>query len=61
MPSPLVLSELIVGPIAAVSPGFRGTMRQSGHDAVWVRITGELDIATAPAPMDLDLAGLALL
>jgi anti-anti-sigma factor len=48
MPSPLVSSESIVGPAAADLPGFLCTLRQSGHDAAWVRVTGELDIATAP-------------
>jgi anti-anti-sigma factor len=48
MPSPLVFSESIVGPVAAELPGFRCTLRQSGGDAAWVRVIGELDIATAP-------------
>jgi anti-anti-sigma factor len=48
MPSPLVFSESIVAPIAAQLPGFRCTLRHSGRDAAWVRIAGELDIATAP-------------
>ena len=48
MPSSLVFSESIVGPIAAALPCFRATLRQGGRDAAWVRVTGELDIATAP-------------
>jgi anti-sigma B factor antagonist len=48
MPSQLVFSESTVGYVAAESPGFRCTLRQSGRDAAWVRVTGELDIATAP-------------
>jgi anti-anti-sigma factor len=48
MPSPLVFSESIVGPISANWTGFRCTLRQSDRDAAWVRVTGELDIATAP-------------
>jgi anti-anti-sigma factor len=48
MPSPLVFSESIVGPVAAELPGFRCTLRQSGGDAAWVRVIGELDVATAP-------------
>ncbi len=48
MPSSLVYSESIVGPIAAELPGFRGTVRQSDRDAAWVRVTGELDVAVAP-------------
>lgn len=48
MPSPLVFSESIVSPVVGESPGFRCTLRQSGGDAAWVGVTGELDIATAP-------------
>jgi anti-sigma B factor antagonist len=48
MSGPLVFSESIVGSIAAELPGFRATLRHSGLDAAWVRVTGELDIATAP-------------
>jgi anti-anti-sigma factor len=48
MPSPLVFSASIVSPIAAAWSGFECTLRHSGRDAAWVRITGELDIATAP-------------
>jgi anti-sigma B factor antagonist len=48
MPSPSVFSESIVGPVAAELPSFRCTLRQSGGDAAWVRVIGELDIATAP-------------
>ena len=48
MPSPLVSSESIGGPIGAGLSGFGCTFRQSGRDAAWVRVRGELDIATAP-------------
>jgi anti-sigma B factor antagonist len=48
MPSSLVFSESIVDPIGAELPGFRCTLRESGRDAAWVRITSELDITTAP-------------
>ena len=48
MPNPLVFSKSIVGALAAELPGFRCTLRQSGRDAAWVRVTGELDFATAP-------------
>jgi anti-sigma B factor antagonist len=48
MPNPLVFSKSIVGALAAELPGFRCTLRQSGRDAAWVRVTGELDLATAP-------------
>jgi anti-sigma B factor antagonist len=48
LPSPLVFSESIVGSIAAELPGFRCILRQSGRDVAWVRVTGELDLATVP-------------
>ena len=32
----------------AVAPEFRCTLRDGGRDVAWVRVTGELDIATAP-------------
>ena len=48
MPSPLVFSESIIGPKGAAFPCFRATLRQGGRDAAWMRVTGELDIATAP-------------
>ena len=48
MPSTLVYSDSIVGPLAAELPGLRDTVRQSDRDAAWVRVTGELDLATAP-------------
>jgi anti-anti-sigma factor len=34
--------------MGADSPGFRAILRQSGRDAAWVRVAGELDLATAP-------------
>lgn len=33
---------------AAAPPEFRCTLRDGGRDAAWVRVNGELDIATAP-------------
>jgi anti-anti-sigma factor len=48
MPSPVVFSASIVSPIAAELPGFRCTVRESGRDTAWVRVVGEVDIATAP-------------
>jgi anti-sigma B factor antagonist len=48
MPRPLFFSESIVGPLAVGSPCFRATLQQSGRDVAWMRVTGELDIATAP-------------
>lgn len=48
MRSPLVFSESIVGSVAAELPSFRCTLRHSGRDAAWVRVVGELSIATAP-------------
>ena len=48
MPSPLVSSPSIVSRLSADCYGFGCTLRQSGRDAAWVRVTGELDIATAP-------------
>jgi anti-sigma B factor antagonist len=48
MPTPLVFSESIIGPEAAALPCFGATLRHGGRDAAWMRVTGELDIATAP-------------
>ena len=48
MPSSLVFSESFVSPAVAELPGFGCTLRQGGRDVAWVRVTGELDIATAP-------------
>ena len=47
MPSPLVSSGSIVSTTCAESPRFRCILRQSGRDAAWVRVIGELDISTA--------------
>ena len=33
---------------AALAPEFRCTLRDGGLDVAWVRVTGELDLATAP-------------
>jgi anti-sigma B factor antagonist len=47
MPNPLVFSESIVGPVADEFLDFRCTL-ESGLDAAWICVGGELDIATAP-------------
>ncbi len=48
MPSPLVSSPSIVSPLSAERSVLGCTLRQSGREAAWVRLTGDLDIATAP-------------
>lgn len=48
MPVPLGLSESFVSPIAAEWSEFRCTLRENGRDAAWIRVAGELDLATAP-------------
>ncbi len=47
MSRPLVLSESVVSP-SAEFPSFLCTLRQSGRDAAWVRVAGELDLVSAP-------------
>ena len=44
VPQPLVHPDKTAAPL----PEFRCTLRDSGLDVAWVRLTGELDIATAP-------------
>ena len=48
MPQTLVSSGSTVGRAATAFPRFDCTLRDDGLDAAWVRVTGELDIATAP-------------
>lgn len=47
MPQTLVLSDPIIG-LHQEPPEFGCTLRDGGVDAAWVRVVGELDIATAP-------------
>lgn len=44
----LVLSESTASPLDAATPVFGYTLRHGGLDAAWIRVAGELDIATAP-------------
>jgi anti-sigma B factor antagonist len=48
MPQTLVSTGSTVGRAATGFPRFDCTLRDGGLDAAWVRVTGELDIATAP-------------
>ena len=48
MPQSLVSSRSATRPAAQWFPRFDCTLRSGGLDAAWVRVTGELDIATAP-------------
>jgi anti-anti-sigma factor len=48
MPETLVSSGSTVHRAATVFSRFDCTLRDGGLDAAWVRVTGELDIATAP-------------
>jgi anti-sigma B factor antagonist len=48
MPQTLVSSGLTVRSVASLFPRFGCTLRDGGVDAAWLRVTGELDIATAP-------------
>jgi anti-sigma B factor antagonist len=48
VPVPLVLSESIVSPMAPRWAEFRCTVRENSRDAAWIRVAGELDLATAP-------------
>ena len=48
-----VLDQLLVLPSVASPPAaarsdFRCTLRESGRNASWIRVAGELDLATAP-------------
>jgi len=44
----MVSSGSTVPSAASLYPRFACTLRDGGLDAAWVRVTGELDIATAP-------------
>lgn len=48
MPQTLAGSGSTVRRDASPPPEFRCTLRDGGLDGAWVRVTGELDIATAP-------------
>ena len=48
MPQTLVSSGSTVHSAASMFPRFGCTLRDGGLDAAWVRVTGELDLATAP-------------
>jgi anti-sigma B factor antagonist len=48
VPHTLVSSGSTVGSAASTFPRFDCTLRDGGVDAAWVRVTGELDLATAP-------------
>ena len=48
MPQTLVSSGSTVRRAASAFPRFDCTLRDGGVDAAWVRVTGELDLATAP-------------
>jgi anti-sigma B factor antagonist len=48
MPQTMVSSGSTVRSAASRVPRFDCTLRDGGLDAAWVRVTGELDIATAP-------------
>jgi hypothetical protein len=47
MPQTLVSSECDPARFASASPVFGCTLREGGRDTAWVRVAGELDIATA--------------
>jgi anti-sigma B factor antagonist len=48
MPQTFVSPGSMVGRAASAFPRFDCTLRDGGLDAAWVRVTGELDFATAP-------------
>ncbi|MHB8659360.1 MAG: STAS domain-containing protein [Solirubrobacteraceae bacterium] len=48
MPQTSVVSGSTASSAAAGFPRFDCTLRDGGLDAAWVRVTGELDLATAP-------------
>jgi anti-anti-sigma factor len=48
MPQMLVAHDLPVPRSVAEPAPFGLSLRDGGHDAAWVRVVGELDIATAP-------------
>ena len=48
MPRTLVLADATVGRARSLAPAFRCSWADGGRDAAWVRLAGELDIATTP-------------
>jgi anti-sigma B factor antagonist len=48
MPRTLVLADSTVGRAHAPPPAFHCSWADGGPDATWVRLAGELDIATTP-------------
>jgi anti-sigma B factor antagonist len=48
MPRTLVLADSTVGRAHALPPAFHCSWADGGPDATWVRLAGELDIATTP-------------
>ena len=48
MPRTLVLADLTVGRAHALPPAFHCSWADGGPDATWVRLAGELDIASTP-------------
>jgi anti-anti-sigma factor len=48
LPQTRIHPERAVPRFAAPDPDFSCTLKDNGLDAAWVRVTGELDIATAP-------------
>jgi anti-anti-sigma factor len=48
MPRTLVLADSTVGRAHPVPPAFHCSWPDGGPDATWVRLAGELDIATTP-------------
>jgi anti-sigma B factor antagonist len=51
MPQTLVYPDRTSGQSAPLEVEFRCTLRDGGLDVAWVRVTGELDLATAPRLM----------
>ena len=49
MPQTMEFSRSTRRSAASLLPSFDCMLREGGLDAAWVRVTGELDIATAPA------------
>jgi anti-sigma B factor antagonist len=48
MPNTQVLADLVTGSTDALPPGFVCSWTEDGLDAAWVRVAGELDLATVP-------------
>jgi hypothetical protein len=49
MPYSSVASELVASHVPAELLGFRCTLRTSGDGDAWIRVVGELDLATSPS------------